>query len=298
MLEHVAGPDFSLLKRGSNNRRLDAVADQDVAVTCTDDDTAGFTVTESAGATVVAESAGTDTFDVVLIEGPNQAIEIEGGASTPPNCLSELGTKVLLIYQFETGLEASTISHSVQTLGSNLSAVVINGFPRHRQRTVCEGIVSDLNANAVPALGALPEDRTMLSVTVQQVAEHLGGRWLHPPTDPTVWIDRFLIGGNIMDSGPNYFGRYCHQAVITRAERPDIQMASLVSDTRCLVLTGGSEPTEYIQVEASKKDVPIILVEGDTLSTLDSLINETRLSPQQNPHLQRLHHNATDPPHL
>ncbi len=111
----------------------------------------------------------------------------------------------------------------------------------------------------------------MLSVTVQQIAEHLGGRWLQPPTDPEVWIDRFLIGGNIMDSGPNYFGRYCHQAVITRAERPDIQMASLASDTRCLVLTGGSEPSEYIRVEASKKDVPIILVDGNTLSTVDSL---------------------------
>jgi len=243
-----------------------------------------------------------DTFDVVLIEGPNQAIEIEGGASIPPNCLSELGTKVLLIYQYETGLEASTISHSVQTLRSNLSAVVINGFPRHRHRSVCEGIVSDLNANAVPTLGALPEDRTMLSVTVQQVAEHLGGRWLHPPTDPTVWIDRFLIGGNIMDSGPNYFGRYCHQAVITRAERPDIQMASLVSDTRCLVLTGGSEPTEYIQVEASKKDVPIILVEGDTLSTLDSLAGILEMATPYALHkVQRfseLMHNYLDMPAL
>lgn len=196
---------------------------------------------------------------------------MEGGASISPNYLSKLDSKILLIYRYETGLEASAVAAAAQSLGSNLSGVVINGFVRHRQRSVCEGLVSDLKANGVPVLGALPEDRTMLSVTVQQVAEHLGGRWLHPPADPEVWIDRFLIGGNIMDSGPNYFGRYCHQAVITRAERPDIQMASLASDTRCLVLTGGSEPTEYIQVEASNKDVPIILVDGDTLNTLDSL---------------------------
>ena len=38
-----------------------------------------------------------------------------------------------------------------------------------------------------------------------------------------------------MDSGPSYFGRYQNQAVITRAERPDIQMASLMCDTKCLV---------------------------------------------------------------
>ncbi|HCN06965.1 MAG TPA: hypothetical protein DIT01_03455, partial [Lentisphaeria bacterium] len=53
---------------------FDALADQDVAVTCTDDDTAGFTVTESSGSTVVAESAGTDSFDVVLDAQPESDV--------------------------------------------------------------------------------------------------------------------------------------------------------------------------------------------------------------------------------
>lgn len=209
--------------------------------------------------------------DVVMVEGPDLASETGGSLPLDANYLSELAPKMVLVYRYEAGLEASTIAAAAQSLGSNLAGVVINGFLRHRQRAVCEGLVSDLKAAGIPILGALPEDRTMLAVTVHQVAEHLGGRWLRPPADPEVWVDRFLIGGNIMDSGATYFGRYCHQAVITRAERPDIQMASLACDTQCLVLTGGSEPIEYVQVEASKKDVPIILVEGNTLSTVDSL---------------------------
>ena len=74
-----------------------------------------------------------------------------------------------------------------------------------------------------------------------------------------------------MDSGPSYFGRHSNQAVITRTERPDIQMASFSGDTKCLILTGGAMPTEYIRVEARKHQVPMLLLEGDTLSTAEAL---------------------------
>ena len=84
-------------------------------------------------------------------------------------------------------------------------------------------------------------------------------------------MERFLIGGNIMDSGAIYFGRYANQAVITRTERPDIQLACLMEDPRCLVLTGAGEPTEYIKAEALQRDVPLIRVTEGTLSTAESL---------------------------
>jgi BioD-like phosphotransacetylase family protein len=74
-----------------------------------------------------------------------------------------------------------------------------------------------------------------------------------------------------MDSGAGYFGRFEHQAVITRAGRPDIQMASLMQATSCLILTGGTEPTDYIKAEALQRDIPMILVQGNTLATAEAL---------------------------
>ena len=44
----------------------DSVSSQTVTVTTADDDTAGFTVTQSGGSTSVAETGSTDTFTVVL----------------------------------------------------------------------------------------------------------------------------------------------------------------------------------------------------------------------------------------
>ena len=123
----------------------------------------------------------------------------------------------------------------------------------------------------VKVLGAIPEHRIMGSVTLRQIADHLDGSWLEDPGDLDISISHFLIGGNIMDSGPNYFGRYSDQAVIVRAERPDIQMASLGGDTKCLILTGGGQPSEYIRVEAVKHQVPLFISSVDTESTVEAL---------------------------
>ena len=156
-------------------------------------------------------------------------------------------------------------------LGGQAGGVIINNVLRHRGRDVADELVAPLKRRGIPTLGALPEDREMLAFTLGQVAEFLEGEWVREPEDPELWVDRFLIGGNIMDSGPNYFGRYPNQAVITRAARPDIQMASLMCDTRFLVLTGGEEPTEYIKVEARKRDAALLLVPGGTQETAESL---------------------------
>ena len=137
-------------------------------------------------------------------------------------------------------------------------------------------------------LGAIPEDRAMLAVTVEQVAAHLGGAWVQEPENTDSLIERFLIGGNILDSGETYYGRYSNQAVIVRTERPDIQLASLMEDTTCLVLTGRGDPTEYIKAEAMQRSVPLIRVEQDTIPTAESLaglldkaaVHSTREGPQ------------------
>ena len=81
-----------------------------------------------------------------------------------------------------------------------------------------------------------------------------------------------------MDAGPNYFGRFEHQAVITRGGRPDIQMASLAQETRCLILTGGVEPIDYVKAEARQREVPMILVQQDTLTTAEALAGLLRQS--------------------
>ena len=187
---------------------------------------------------------------IVIIEGPDGAAPYA------------LNSKVVLIHNHAQG----DASGSISTAGPDLAAVVINSVPIHHR----DEVARSLAGQSVP-VGVIPESRGMLTVTVGQLADHLGGQWVLDPVNADAPIERFMIGGNIMDEGPTYFGRYANQAVITRVERPDIQMACIGEKTSCLVLTGPGEPTEYIKSEALKRDVPLIQVRTNTMDTADAL---------------------------
>jgi BioD-like phosphotransacetylase family protein len=171
-------------------------------------------------------------------------------------------SKVILVYQGPPDV----VLASIALAGPNLAAVIINSVPIHRR----DQVARDFADQPVP-VAVLPESRGMLAVTVEQLAEHIGGQWVLDPVNAGSPIERILIGGNIMDEGPTYFDRYPNQAVITRVGRPDIQMASMCDKTSCLVLTGPGEPTEYIKAEALKRGVPLIQVRTSTQDTAQAL---------------------------
>lgn len=211
------------------------------------------------------------TAGVVLIEGPD-AVSPDGEPWSLPIDLTDLlACPALLIFPYANGLDFQTVLSAAESFSPGLSGLVINGVTSYRQRDVERGSLAQLRAAGATVFGAIPEDRVMLGVTVQQISEQLGGRWIQDPVNTDACIDRFLLGGNIMDAGHTYYGRYANQAVIVRAERPDIQMACLMEDTKCLVLTGGSEPSDYVKAEALERDVPLISVTGNTLDTAEAL---------------------------
>ena len=207
---------------------------------------------------------------VAALEAAFDTVLVEWDAPAVPQ-----GNPTVLIHPHAAGQDVQSVAEMVagewDRLGGRAGGVIINCVLPHRTRNVEEGLAAPLKKRGIPVLGAIPEDREMLAFTLGQVAEFLKGEWVREPEDPEAWVDRFLIGGNILDSGPNYFGRYPNQAVITRAARPDIQMASLMCDTKFLVLTGGEEPTEYIRVEALKRNAALLLVPGSTQETAESL---------------------------
>lgn len=218
---------------------------------------------------------------LVVMECPDLAA-FAGAPSLLVELSASLDSVVVLLFRYTRDFNAANVI-AAAPFGHRLAGVIINGVTTYRVREVKEGLAAELRDAGVPVLGVLPEDRGMLTVTVGQIADCLGGRWVQPPVNPGALIERFLIGGNIMDSGPTYFGRYANQAVITRSARPDIQLTSLMSGTQCLVLTEGGEPTEYIKAEAQERGVPMLLVEGNTLDTAEALGGLVDLANAYNP---------------
>ena len=208
--------------------------------------------------------------DQVVVESANPPGEGDR-LSIAAELAPALGSRAILVCGYSRSLTADSVMDMARPFGDQLLGVLINGVSKHRVRETRERLENPLKDQGVHLLGILAEDRTMLAVSVQEIADHLGGQWVQEPVNTDALVERFLIGGNIMDAGSTYFGRFPSQAVVTRAARPDIQMASLMEDTRCLVLTGGSQPTDYVKAEALQRDVALILVEDSTMDTADAL---------------------------
>ena len=219
----------------------------------------------------LASMAGLSDTGTVIVEGPDLASPAGQAWRLPGLTAEALDCRIVLVMGFSNRMSVQALVADLGHMRDRLAGVVVNGVTAYRARETTQGFIAGLQAAGIPVLGAIPEDRAMLAVTVEQVANHLGGAWVQEPENTDSLIERFLIGGNILDSGETYYGRYSNQAVIVRTERPDIQLASLMEDTTCLVLTGRGDPTEYIKAEAMQRSVPLIRVEQDTIPTAESL---------------------------
>jgi len=207
----------------------------------------------------------------IILDGPD--LETDSGLS--PAAAAQLttmaGAKALVLFRHSPGLTSAEIMQTVEPFGSNLGGIVLTRVTKHRVEEAKNGVLTDLSSLGMPVAGLIPESRILQGPTVRQIAEALGARWVQEPVNIDAPVEQFLIGGNIMDSGPEYYGRYGNQAVIVRSQRPDIQLASLLAGTRCLVLTEGGEPAEYIKVEAMERDVPLMVVSSNTSDTTEAL---------------------------
>ena len=68
--------------------------------------------------------------------------------------------------------------------------------------------------------------------------------------------------------------------MIVRGDRPDVQLAAIQTETtRALVLTKGVRPVEYVIYEAAQRDIPIVVVPGNTHDVAERLEG---LQPQVN----------------
>ncbi len=207
---------------------------------------------------------------IALLRSNGDLVIVEAAAGCPATDLAEaIDARVLEINAYAPETDwAAAADEAAGRWGNRLACLVINAVPPYKGDTVAASVAeSSAEVDAV----VIPESRVMLAPTVAQVAEHLDAVWTLDPVNADAPVERFLIGGNIMDNGPTYYGRYANQAVITRTQRPDIQLASMLPQTRCLVLTGPGEPTEYVKAEAMERDIPLLQVFASTIETADAL---------------------------
>ena len=180
----------------------------------------------------------------------------------------ETDAKVILIVSQMLGPETIEFATS---FGHNLYGLVVNNETRYGHTEVEKSLIPALDSAGIKLLGTLPEIRALLSLTVQQIVDGLGGRLIEDQVDASRLVESYMVGGFGMDPGQYAFSTRVNKAVIVRGDRPDVQMSALSTSLACFILTRGVEPIEYVQYEASEEGVPIIVVDMDTLEVMDGM---------------------------
>ena len=227
--------------------------------------------TELAETVKAAVSGLEQDVELVMVEGPPLLASNGERIDLSVTLAKALQARVLVVTPFTSDLTARDVGNVANLEIEQLLGVIINKIPRYRNLEVKKRLLPAIQGNGIKVLGSIPEDRLMSSVTVEQIARHLQGRWIVAQDKGQNLIEYFTIGGNVMDWGVDYFARHENKAVIVRGDRPDLQMASLSTPTACLVLTEGSDPIEYVYHEANMRNVPVMVVDSGTLETADAL---------------------------
>ena len=209
---------------------------------------------------------GENEAEIVVVEG---SCGLSGESSA--QLADALDAKVLVLARYRRDLSVDELKRWQGTFGERLMGFVINGLTRYLGTEARGSLLPAMESEGLVSFGILPEDQRMLGVSVRQVAEHLQGRFVACEERSDALVEHLMVGGMGMDPGEPYFGVRQDKAVIVRGDRPDIQMAALNTPTACLVLTKDVEPIEYVKYEAEQEEVSVIVVESDTLETMNRL---------------------------
>ncbi|MSQ41789.1 MAG: hypothetical protein EXR65_01955 [Dehalococcoidia bacterium] len=135
------------------------------------------------------------------------------------------------------------------------------------------GAIAILNHAARGGALAIPEDRVLAAPTVGALIAASRARVLaRSAAGDGELCEHIVIGPISEDADTPHFRRFPRKAVVTRAEKVDIALAALLTDTRCLILTGGADPSPYLLDRvASDRTTTLLLAPGGTVETVHDI---------------------------
>jgi BioD-like phosphotransacetylase family protein len=207
--------------------------------------------------------------DVLLLGG---AANLRDGIflGIPPlTLISELDCRVLLVDRFSGEKSMDQILWAAGELRERLLGVVLNRVAKAQEPFLRDTVLPYLAARNLRVFGAVPSDAVLDSVSVRTLVEALSAEIACGEEALGTMIERFCVGAMDADSALRVFRRTPRKAVITGGHRTDIQLAALETDTSCMVLTGGVSPNELIRSRAREAGVPVLVVQEDTLFTVE-----------------------------
>jgi hypothetical protein len=211
--------------------------------------------------------------DLMIIEGGGKLTTGGIVGLTDPEVADLLDAEVLLLSKYSQAGDVDEVlaaAEDVRATGEDrLLGVLFNAVQEGNFDGLDTEVVPFLEGRNVPVLGVVPREQSLAGVTVDGLAEELSAEQLNSaPGD--AFVERFLVGAMSGDSALRHLRRTKDAALITGGDRPDLQRVALEAPgVKCLILTGGYRPPGAVIGKAEEKGVPVLLVQSDTLTTVE-----------------------------
>ncbi len=222
--------------------------------------------------------------DVVIIEGYCGPKRGDDSSKNAYEIARALKAKVIIVEDYARGKSAPQYLDSYLGFGENLLGFILNKVPKRELKRTCEELTSRVTGSEMRILGVLPEERALVAFTVGELAARIKGEVLNNGEKSVELVEDVMVGAMCVDSGLDYFGRKVNKAAVVRNDRPDMQMAALETATKCLVISGGGEPIDYVRFKADEKGIPLITTRNDTdtvIKHIEDLLDGTRLHQEK-----------------
>ena len=222
--------------------------------------------------------------DVVVIEGYCGKTSNDDNSQAAYEMATALKARVIVVENYAGGKSVPQYMDSYLGFGESLLGFILNRVPKRELKRTCEELTSRIKESGMRVLGVVPEDRALLTFTVGELAEQVQGELLNNGEKAADLVENIMAGAMYVDSGLDYFGRKTNKAVVVRNDRPDMQMAALETATRCLVISGGGEPIDYVRFKAEEKNIPVIMTPNDTdtvIKHIEDLLDSTRFHQEK-----------------
>ena len=208
---------------------------------------------------------------LVLLEGPGTLSEGLLFGLSLVQLARGLGAPVVLVHGWSDSRSVEPLLEARQQLGDLLAGVVLNGVEPEGLEALRAEVEPALERLGLPVLGVMPRSPLLRSVTVEELARRLDARVLCSRDRLDLLVETLSIGAMNVNSAMEFFRRRRNMAVVTGADRTDIQLAALEASTQCLILTGVGEPLPQLLNRAEELEVPVLKVDHDTLTTVETI---------------------------
>jgi BioD-like phosphotransacetylase family protein len=219
--------------------------------------------------------------DIVLVEsmiGPKVS-----DAKNTLGAVKEMKARVIAVEAY-SGQDSKYID-IYKWFAESLLGVVLNKVPDSQMKSVRGKATVQFGAAGIKVLGVIPENRVLLAITIGELADLIKGKILNNPEKSGELVENYMLGAMVVGSGVDYFVRKSNKAAIIHQDRPDMQMAALETPTKCLVLSGSSQPPIYnVFQKAASRGVPVIATDASTseiIAGIEVALSKSRLRQEK-----------------